>query len=159
MRASATVLCNNILYRAKCEKISITPMKLQKLLYYVCTLYVKRTGRLPISEHFEVWQYGPVAASVYAEFRPFGSRPIIGYAQNAKGKATMVDEAFNPTLTQCLDIVWGKFKHLSGIQLSELTHQKGSGWWTAYQEERDAISTEDMKNDSTIREREEATAY
>lgn len=150
MRAAATVLSNNILVRAKREQIPITPMKLQKLLYYVCVKYVQETGGLPISEHFEVWKYGPVVASVYAEFKPFGSSPIKGFALNAKGKAKMVDEDFNPKLRDCLEYVWHKFKNLSGIELSQRTHQKGSGWYSAYQDDKEAISTENMKNDTTI---------
>lgn len=150
MRATASVLSNNILYRAKKEDIKVTPMKLQKLLYYVCVLYVKKTGRLPIAEHFEVWKYGPVVASVYAEFKPFGSFPITSFALNAKKEAMMVDEDYNPNLRDCLNYAWNNLKHLSGIQLSQRTHQKGSGWYAAFQKNEDVISMEDMKNDCTI---------
>lgn len=38
MKASAQSLCNNVLTRALKEKIDVTPMKLQKLLYYVFAL-------------------------------------------------------------------------------------------------------------------------
>ena len=150
MRASATVLSNNILMRGKADEIKITPMKLQKLLYYVCVKYVQEVGHLPILEHFEVWQYGPVLASVYAEFKPFGSSPITKYALNAKGKARIVDEEHNPVLSSCIDYVWRKFRRYGGIELSERTHRKGSGWYTAFQRGDDAISTEDMRNDATI---------
>lgn len=150
MRAAATVLSNNILVRAKRENIKVTPMKLQKLLYYVCVKYVQETGSSPISEHFEVWKYGPVAASVYAEFKPFGSSPITSFAQNAKGKAKMVDEEYNPTLRLCIDYVWNKLKSCSGVELSARTHQSGSGWYSAFQKDEEAISTEEMRNDSTI---------
>lgn len=150
MRASATVLSNNILMRGKMDDIKITPMKLQKLLYYICVMYVKETGHLPISEHFEVWQYGPVLASVYAEFKPFGASPITKYALNAKGKARIVDESCNPVLSSCIEYVWNKFKKTSAVDLSRRTHQKGSGWYAAFQRNDDAIKTEDMKNDTTL---------
>lgn len=150
MRASATVLCNNVLLRAKKENIDITPMKLQKILYYICVKYVQDTGGLPISEHFEVWKYGPVLSSVYAEFKPFGSQPITSYALNAKGKAKIVDESCNPCLAACIDYVWNKLKRYSGVELSERTHENGSGWYSAFQADKDSISTEEMKNDTTI---------
>lgn len=150
MRASATVLSNNILMRGKQDDEKITPMKLQKLLYYVCVMYVKEVGHLPISEHFEVWQYGPVLASVYAEFKPFGASPITKYALNAKGKARIVDESCNPVLSSCIEYVWSKFKRTSAVDLSKRTHQKGSGWYAAFQRNDDAIKTEDMKNDTTL---------
>ena len=56
--------------------VEITPMKLQKILYYVCVKYVKETGIFPIYERFEVWKYGPVIPSVYSEFKTFGASPI-----------------------------------------------------------------------------------
>jgi len=75
-------------------------MKLQKLLYYVCVKYVQETEKMPISENFEVWKYGPVLPSVYAEFKPYGSRPIDGFARNAKGDAKKVNENANPILKE-----------------------------------------------------------
>jgi len=150
MRASATVLSNNILIRAKRDNIKITPMKLQKLLYYTCVKYVKETGELPISEHFEVWKYGPVIPAVYSEFRPFGSSAITSYSKNAKGKSKMVDEDCNPILSSCIDYVWRKYKNLTGIELSKKTHQEGSGWFSAFQKDNATISKEEMQKDGTI---------
>lgn len=150
MKAAATVLSNNILVRAKKEKIEITPMKLQKLLYYVCVTYVKETPNTPISENFEVWKYGPVLPSVYVEFRPYGANPIKTLAKNSKGKSTMVDEDANPILSKNLKYVWGKLKYFPGIELSRLTHQKGSGWYEAFQRDEEIIALEDMLNDTTI---------
>lgn len=149
-KAVATVLCNNLLVRAKNEKIQVTPMKLQKLLYYVCVKYVQETGKTPISESFEVWKYGPVVPSVYAEFKPYGSSPIEKFARNAKGDAKKVDESANPTLKKSLNYVWNKFKYFPGIELSKQTHKKGSGWYAAFQRDDEIISVEDMENDTTI---------
>lgn len=150
MAASATILSNNILVRARKSHSDITPMKLQKLLYYTCVRYAKETGKLPISERFEVWQYGPVVPSVYTEFKSFGSTPIKKFAVNADGKAQMVDESFNPVLQDCLDYVWDNFSCFSGVELSRRTHLKGSGWYSAFQRNGDYITTEEMKNDDTI---------
>ena len=150
MKASALVLCNNILIRAKNERIAVTPMKLQKLLYYVCVSYVQKTGALPISEQFEVWAYGPVIPSVYSEFKPYGARPITDFYRNVKKEAMMVDESANPILSACIANVWNNLKMFSGTALSERTHQKGSGWYSAYQQYHDTVSVEEMLNDATI---------
>ncbi len=150
MKAVATVLSNNILVRARRENIKVTPMKLQKLLYYVCVKYVKETGDLPVSEPFEVWQYGPVVPSVYSEFKPYGASPIKQLAKNAKGRAMIVDEDANPTLTDCINYVWSRFKNYTGIELGRRTHLKGSGWYAAFQRDDEVITSEDMLNDTTI---------
>lgn len=149
MKAMATDLCNNILFRGKQDGIQVTPMKLQKLMYYVCRDYVKVTGQMPISEEFEVWQYGPVLPSVYAEFKTFGSKPITAYAKDASGRSYKVSEGENPILAEVLDVVWAKHKRKSGVQLSEMTHGSGSGWVTAFLEGREKITVEDMMNDTS----------
>lgn len=149
MKAIATNLCNNILLRGKSENVAISPMKLQKLMYYVCRDYVKETGEMPIDERFEVWQYGPVLPSVYSEFKAFGSNPITSFAKDAAGKSYRVDEDANPLLARTIDIVWAKYKRLSGIELSKKTHKPESGWYRAYMESRNQISLEDMHDDNS----------
>lgn len=147
MKASATVLCNNILYRGFDEKIDVSPMKLQKLMYFVCRDYVQKTGAMPISEMFEVWQYGPVLPSVYSEFKTYASKPIKKYATDAEGKSYKVRESDNPILSSVLTDNWNRYKHKTGIELSQITHREGSGWYRAYNRYDDIISMEDMKND------------
>lgn len=150
MKVAATVLSNNLLLRSKQENVDVTPMKLQKLLYYVCVKYVKEIGENPISEPFEVWPYGPVAPSVYYEFKSFHSSAINKFAKDANGEVSIVDEDSSPILTDCINYVWSRLKRFNGIDLGKRTHQKGSGWYAAYQRDNEIITLEDMKNDTTI---------
>lgn len=149
MKALATDLSNNILLRGKRDHIKITPMKLQKLLYYVCRDYVKETGQTPINEEFSVWQFGPVLLSVYGEFKGFGKKPITAYAKDASGRSYRVSEEENPVLARVIDVAWAKYKNLTGIELSQMTHQEGAGWYRAYMAGHDKISLEDMQRDTT----------
>lgn len=149
MKALATDLCNNILLRGSQESIPISPMKLQKLMYYVCRDYVIETGQMPISEQFEVWQYGPVLPSVYGEFKSFGAKPITAYAKDAGGHSYKVSEDENPILARILDVAWAKYKKMTGVELSKMTHQEGSGWYRAFIEAHEKITVEDMRNDRT----------
>jgi len=151
MKALATNLCNNVLRRGKDEKIPITPMKLQKIMYYICRDYVIETDQMPIDEQFEVWQYGPVLPSLYVEFKKFGARPITKYSKDASGHIYQVSEDINPILSRVIDIVWAKNKRKTGIELSKMTHESGSGWYRAFIEGREKITVEDMKNDTTGR--------
>ena len=149
MRALATDLCNNILARGKKEKIDITPVKLQKLMYYTCREYVRLTGHMPIEESFEVWKYGPVIPSVYAEFCCYHAEPIKTYSKDARGKSYMADEANNPNLLRALDAVWGAMKYMTGMQLSDKSHKKGSGWDRALRDRRRVITLDDIRNDES----------
>ena len=49
------IISNNILSIAYKENIKITPMKLQKLLYFVYRDYLKETNEPLFSERLEVW--------------------------------------------------------------------------------------------------------
>ena len=147
MRASSTVLCNNILLRGVNSGEKITPMKLQKLMYFVCRDYTKQFGSSPISEQFEVWQYGPVLPSVYSEFKSFGANPITEFARDAQGNAFMVSERENPDLGRIIDSIWQKYRSKSGVELSRITHQSTSGWYRAYSDRRPYITEEDLLYD------------
>lgn len=65
---------------------SLTPLKLQKILYYVATAYLKKHGELLFSESFRKWQYGPVVKEVYFEFKS------IGICHIDKPKAVIVED-------------------------------------------------------------------
>lgn len=55
---------------------SVTPLKLQKILYYVSAKYLRDTDNLLFEEQIQKWQYGPVVKSVYHEFKNIGIRNI-----------------------------------------------------------------------------------
>lgn len=149
MSYMSSMVANNILHRAISEKNQITPMKLQKILYFVASEYQKATGKPLLIEHFAAWPYGPVAYSVYDEFRAFRSNPIDRYAQDAKGVVQMVDEDKDIHLKESIDRVWNRAKHVNAVKLSEITHNEGSAWDKAYQADNPFIAIEDIGEDKT----------
>ncbi len=149
MALSPTVACNNILQRAFKENIHVTPMKLQKLLYFVSCEYVKETNTPMLSEDFCVWQYGPVLPSVYYEFQSFGGSKITKYAQDAEGNSFAYNEDSSPPLKRAMDRIWNTFKHMDGIQLSRITHENGSGWSQAFVQQEPQISKAAMEEDDS----------
>lgn len=56
---------------------SLTPLKLQKILYYTTTSFLKEHNELLFSEEFQKWQYGPVVKDVYHEFKTIGVSHIL----------------------------------------------------------------------------------
>lgn len=152
MPMSGTVVCNNILRRAFKEGVSVSPMKLQKLLYFVGCEYVKNTGADLFTEDFGVWQYGPVLPTVYDEFKSFKSSPITKYATDANGVAYAIDENDAPNLKSAIDRIWQNFKGFDGVSLSRITHKDGSGWSTAFCQNRAKLTTDDMRLDNTYGE-------
>ena len=147
MAIPAQAMANTVLKKSFKEEIDVTPMKLQKLLYFIYRDYLKKTNVRLFAERFECWRYGPVLSSVYSEFRSFGSKPITKFARNADGGGDFVELKRVPKLRVVVETVWDEYKYSSGIELSEITHQKGSAWYKAFQEGRQFLRDEDIKED------------
>lgn len=124
---SALNIGNNVLTRAFKEHIDITPMKLQKLIYFIYKQYYKDTHCSLFSERFEVWKYGPVVRSVYDEFREYKSNAIMNYYID-KDNTVLVGNEENQAFKNAIDTVWKKYKLYDGMVLSELTHRQGTAW-------------------------------
>jgi uncharacterized phage-associated protein len=142
---TATILSNNILKRAFEQKVKVTPMKLQKLLFFVCKEYVYRTGNAPFSEQFEAWQYGPVLPSVYAEFQAYRKNPITKYCQDSIGDVYLANEKTNTILCECIDLVWRTYRNVDALSLSRLTHRANTAWSFAVNNDRNVITVQDIK--------------
>lgn len=141
---------NNILQRGFAEKIDITPMKLQKLIYFIYRDYLQKTGRSLFNERFETWKYGPVVPSVYVQFKPYGSNAIRDYAYeygNGKECYYTVNEQSSPTFREVIDTVWNNYKNLDGIVLSSITHREGSAWRKAYEKKSPYLLDEDIRKE------------
>nr|WP_276616001.1 type II toxin-antitoxin system antitoxin SocA domain-containing protein [Pseudomonas syringae] len=132
---SAKSIANYFLELAAASGQSISPMKLQKLVYYAHGWYSGYTDRPLINEPVEAWQYGPVIPSLYHEFKRFGSGDIqckaFDYdALGVREAATPSD----PNVRTFLQNVFNSYGKYSGIRLSEMTHASGTPWYTTWSE-------------------------
>jgi len=148
MAFSPSNISNNILKRAFADGGDVSPMKLQKLLYFAASEYAKMTGKPLLDENFRAWRYGPVVRSVYDEFRSFGGSPIKAYAKDAAGKAYSIDERQAPELKEALDRVWQHAHRFSAVELSRITHAPDSAWSEAYTRS-EYISNDALAQDET----------
>lgn len=74
---TALDVANYIVWHVNTKQLGIvTPLKLQKILYYVSTTYLQKNEELLFEENFEKWQYGPVVTDVYHTFKSHGFSPI-----------------------------------------------------------------------------------
>lgn len=142
---------NSILGRAFTENIDITPMKLQKTIYFVYRGYLQETNIPLFNERFEVWKYGPVIPSVYTNFKRYGSNAIRNYATESDGKTILiVNENASPDFKRVIENVWNHCKLFDGIYLSSLTHREGTAWRKAYERNSPYLSDEDIKSEEVI---------
>ncbi len=135
---------NNILELAFRENIPVTPMKLQKLLYFLYRDYLKKTNEPLFADRFETWKYGPVLSEVYYEFARYRDREIKEFYIDRNGKCYKVRGGSNPIFDSVLNEVWNKYKNYSGIQLSNITHLPNTAWRKAWQSNKNFLSDEDI---------------
>lgn len=135
-----SAVANEFLDLAEADQVPVTPMMLQKLLYFAHGWHLAITGQPLIDDQVEAWKFGPVVPSIYHEFKSLGKNPI--------GKARSLDvvergdrfefvavrlgsdrQSEDTTLAKTIiRRVWETHKHLSGIEMSAITHQPGSPW-------------------------------
>ena len=143
-------ISNNILRKAFNEGIEVSPMKLQKLLYFLYARYLHvSNGEHLLTSRFEVWMYGPVLAEVYHHFSEYGAKHIREYAV-VNDEAFALNEGKNPLFKETLDEVWGRFKDYSGQHLSALTHFEDSAWDKAHKRRDRFLNDDEVKSDGVF---------
>lgn len=139
MSYSAKAVANYFIALAKKRGEKLTPMKLQKLVYFAHGWHLALTEHPLIDEKVEAWQYGPVIPSLYHEFKSYGKGSISEPATDLDDSLNFVvpelpvdspADLYAKALIEKVFDVYGKY---SGIQLSNLTHIKGSPWEQTWQ--------------------------
>lgn len=135
MPYSASSIANYFIDKANSAGEKLTPMKLQKLVYYAMGWYAGYTGKPLIDEAVEAWQYGPVFPSLYQEFRRFGAGAVAARATefNDDFEVVEVPTPDDASVRSFLDNVWNSYSRYPAIKLSEMTHASGSPWDITWQ--------------------------
>ncbi len=127
----AKAVANLLLDWAEQMCADITPLKMQKLLYFVHADYLIRTKLPLVKETFEAWSYGPVIPSVYEEFKVFSREKITSRALifNPKTRSkTTTDLILLSDDEIILREVFGLYIGVDAGLLSALSHRPGGPW-------------------------------
>lgn len=140
MAYSTVAVANAFIQRALDGKISeLTPMKLQKLMFYAQSWMLKIYNEELIDEHFCKWQYGPVIPSLYHEIKNYGSeviKDLIPIGLPSFNGTDITFSAVTPKIPEIdnkswalIDKIISVYGEYSGTDLSYLTHQEGTAWY------------------------------
>lgn len=106
---------------------SITPLRLQKLVYYCQAWHLAYFQKPLFKEDIQAWAHGPVVPRLYRHHaKNYMHDAIDTSAASPSPLATVSDDS-----RLLIDKVWDKYNNLSGSALEELTHQE-SPWKKAY---------------------------
>ena len=146
---------NLILDWADEEKIEISPMKLQKILFFCNADFVVANGYPVIQQEFEAWDYGPVVPSIYAEFKSFRDKPIRKRAEifdpltaSNRRPVLKMDDDTKAYLRDRFDF----YKKFSAIALSDLSHSRAGPWRQARSLFANGLNSNRLISTAMIRE-------
>ena len=127
----AVSVANSIIKLAKARNITnLTPMKLQKLMYFAQFWYVKKFNKFLINDWFSRWEFGPVIPSIYHQLKYYGSNPVNNYIWllSANNEAIVYMIGNNPNAWDFLNKVLDAYGNLDGVSLLAVTQHDNSAW-------------------------------
>ena len=112
----------------------ITPLRLQKILYYIQGAFLALKGEPAFSDEILAWKHGPAIHSVYSEYKKYGGDSIISnanYSSISESDQLFIKETYN------------RYRTFSTTQLINKTHDEPP--W-ANSTENDVITTESIRS-------------
>jgi uncharacterized phage-associated protein len=139
MAYPAAAIANEILKLANKSRRELTPMQMQKLVYFAHGWNLALAGEPLINERVEAWDYGPVVKALYRELREYGSHPITkpiiepDWEQlDFSSKAPSIDDGPDPETNEftkaLVEKIWDTYGKYNAFELSEMTHVPESPW-------------------------------
>lgn len=138
MAYDARQIATEFIQLAQAQNKKLTPMQLQKLVYFAYGWYLAITGERLINERVGAWQWGPVFPSLYSAFREYGSDPIDDVPGELVFEGTKLKVKKFPLISDdpkrdemarsIIRRVWEIYGNYSASALSGMTHEPNSPW-------------------------------
>ena len=117
----------------------ITQMKLQKMIYIAHGLSLAEHNQPLINEDIIAWRFGPVVRSVYDAFKANRNNIITEFAKDEQEAPYKLPNNLSASTMEILDEVWDSCLEITGIQLSNWSHEKDSPWDRTYKKDFNKI--------------------
>ena len=136
MPYSSMKISSFFLELAQEKQEDLTPLKLQKLLYFAhgWHLVLDDKGEPLLDEVIEAWRYGPVVPSIYHKFKDFRDEPINidAYTRDSFYSIPNLSDDEIAILDPFLRKIWEIYAPHPALHLSNLTHLSGAPWRDLY---------------------------
>lgn len=125
------------------KSADITPLALQKLLYYAQSFFYAFFGAELFNNPCQAWQHGPVYPEIYRLYREYGADPL----ERSFDMLTKDIHGLTENEMQFLDCIVETFGRYSGSTLRNMTHRE-----TPWKEARGNLSEDDRCSAELSRE-------
>jgi len=133
-------VANEFLHRA--GDAGLTQMQLQKLVYIAHGWTLAYSGNPLTASEPEAWDRGPVYPEIRDKISHVGSRTVVGAIHEnddnpfavlaSEDRGSVITGKFDDDERRIINLVWGRYGHLHGFTLSDLTHETETPWHNAY---------------------------
>ncbi len=122
MAYSSVDVASYFIERAKEADVrDLSPMKLQKLLYFAHGWHLAVNDAPLLTDRIQAWQFGPVIDTLYHETKHYGNDHI-------DDALTAMWREIDEETIEFLDSIWNTYSPYSAVKLSNATHIEGSPW-------------------------------
>lgn len=124
-------VANAILTIAKENRIGVTQLSIQKIVYFMHGKSLIERGEPLVSGSFEAWPYGPVHPLLYETFKRFGADPISDPAQSRDlmtGSVHPVEEPQDDDIRLFIRESALTYLRMTPGRLIDLSHAPRSPW-------------------------------
>lgn len=122
----ATDVAKYFLYRSSQDGDLVSPLKMQKLVYYAYVWTLVKNKKKLFSESIEAWPNGPVSPSLYRDLKQFGSMPISNSFIGASSQSDIdrLMSKFPVDVMHTLENVYDEYMTKTAFELVVLTHSE-----------------------------------
>ena len=125
---TATAIANFFIEKGREEGKPVDQMKIQKLVYFAHGWYLAIAGKPLLNESVEAWRFGPVIPSLYHSLKYSGNQPIMKSIEVSGFDSPSIVDDDSTELGLYLNRIWNLYSPLTGIQLSNMTHEEEAPW-------------------------------
>lgn len=152
MKTNAIKIAQHFLHRANFDGDLISPLKMQKLIYYAYVWVLVNSSKQLFEEKFQAWTNGPVLPSLYQNLKRFGYSPINDLLITDMTDQEILDEIkdnFGINTIEIIEMVYEEYIGKSAFELSAMTHnelpwKKARGELNATENSETELSDEDI---------------
>lgn len=130
-RHGSRAVANYLIERAREDGDFLTSMQLLKLVYIAHGWNLAIRHRPLVREAVEAWKYGPVIPDLYHGVKRWGA----GFVRHRLPGYFASENGFAPEDEELVSSVLSAYRHLDGLELSNLTHRRGTPWYKVYYEQ------------------------
>lgn len=137
---SAIEVAKWLIAKAKMENEALTPLKLQKILYYAQGWSLAMRNQPLFSEDILAWKLGPVVREVYNELKDYGAADLRRQDYDATNSVS------DPDTIRFLNSIWQSYGRLTPGDLVNRTHLS-KPWVATYNNpDKEIIYQEELRD-------------